>query len=148
MRVIAGRAWQTMGAPAGVLLAALAALPGPARPAEPEPTGFRFPTVPPEHKHVRTLLENALRYAAPDNKMTDAASGYPFEGWNHDPKKQLFLRSFTQLTAIGQWMELLGNIAAGVVEIASFHQRGMSENLRAVANVGEVRHGEGNTLQA
>ena len=27
--------------------------------------------------------------------------GYPVEGWNHDPGKGLFLRSFTQLTAIG-----------------------------------------------
>src|SRR5436309_2128557 len=74
---------------------------------------FRFPTVPPEHTHIRALLENALRYAAPDNRMTDPVSGYPFEGWNQDPKQGLFLRSFTQLTAIGLWMELLANVAAG-----------------------------------
>ena len=45
--------------------------------------------------------------------MIDAASGYPFEGWNQDPGRGLYLRSFTQLTAIGQCMELLANIVAG-----------------------------------
>jgi hypothetical protein len=94
----------------------LAACTAPARPPEkpvPAAPAFQFPTVPPEHKHVRSLLENALRYAAPDNKMTDPVSGYPFEGWNQDPKQGLFLRSFTQLTAIGLWMELLANVATG-----------------------------------
>jgi hypothetical protein len=74
---------------------------------------FRFPTVPAEHKHARALLKNALRYIAPPHGMIDKASGYPLEGWNQDPKQAIFLRSFTQLTAIGQCMELLGNIAAG-----------------------------------
>jgi hypothetical protein len=54
-----------------------------------------------------------MRYVAPENGMIDAASGYPFEGWNQDPARGLYLRSFTQLTAIGQYMELLGNVAAG-----------------------------------
>ena len=54
-----------------------------------------------------------MRYVAPENRMIDPVSGYPFEGWNQDPKQGLFLRSFTQLTAIGQYMELLANIAAG-----------------------------------
>src|SRR5262249_47727913 len=76
----------------------------------------RFPTVPPDHKHVRLLLDNALRYASPDATTTDRASGYPYEGWNHDPKRSLFLRSFTQLTAIGLWMELLADVAAGIAE--------------------------------
>ena len=81
---------------------------------EPAPSAaFHFPTVPAEHRHVRQLLENALRYAAPENRMVDPVSGYPVEGWNQDPKRGLFLRSFTQLTAIGQWMELLANIVAG-----------------------------------
>ena len=44
-------------------------------------------------------------------------SGYPFEGWNHEPDRELYLRSFTQLTAIGQCMELLANIAAGQAEV-------------------------------
>jgi hypothetical protein len=80
----------------------------------PAPTpGFRIPTVPAEHRHVRALLENAFRYVAPENRMIDEVSGYPFEGWNQDPKRGLFLRSFTQLTAIGQWMELLANVVAG-----------------------------------
>ena len=45
--------------------------------------------------------------------MVDPVSGYPFEGWNQDPARGLFLRSFTQLTAIGQYMELLANVVAG-----------------------------------
>jgi len=73
----------------------------------------RFPTIAAEHKHVHALAENAMRYVAPQNRIIDAASGYPFEGWNQDPKRALFLRSFTQLTAIGQWMELCANVAAG-----------------------------------
>jgi hypothetical protein len=81
---------------------------------DPPPSGsFHFPTVPPEHRHARMLLENAMRYAAPENHIVDPVSGYPVEGWNQDPKRGLFLRSFTQLTAIGQWMELLANIVAG-----------------------------------
>jgi hypothetical protein len=79
---------------------------------------FQCPTVPPDHKHVRALLDNALRYAAPGNKMTDPVSGYPYEGWNHDPSQGLYLRSFTQLTAIGLWMELLANVAAGQADSA------------------------------
>ncbi len=74
------------------------------------------PTIPAEHPHARLLLDNALNYLAPANKMVDPVSGYPFEGWNNDPSKGLFLRSFTQLTAIGQWMELLADVAAGQVE--------------------------------
>src|SRR5262249_62313926 len=52
-------------------------------------------------------------------RMIDAASGYPVEGWNQDPGRGLYLRSFTQLTAIGQGMELLANIAAGLAETPS-----------------------------
>jgi hypothetical protein len=79
-------------------------------------SAFRFPTVPAEHRHVRLLLENALRYAAPEHHLIDASSGYPVEGWNHDPKGGLYLRSFTQLTAVGQWLELLANIVSGHAE--------------------------------
>ena len=74
---------------------------------------FDFPTVRPEHHHARMLLENAILYFAPENGMIDPVSGYPREGWNQDPARGLYLRSFTQLTAIGQYMELLANIAAG-----------------------------------
>ena len=79
----------------------------------PEVAAGRFPTVPAAHRHARALLENSMRYLAPANKLIDPASGYPFEGWNHDPKQGLFLRSFTQLTAIGKHMELLADIVAG-----------------------------------
>ena len=77
------------------------------------PPTSRFPTVPPSTGTSAQLLDNAMRYVAPENRMVDPVSGYPFEGWNQDPKRGLFLRSFTQLTAIGQWMELLANIVAG-----------------------------------
>ncbi len=73
----------------------------------------RYPTVPPGHKHVRALLDNAMRFVAAENGLSDPATGYPFEGWNADPKRGVFLRSFTQLTAIGLSMELLANVVAG-----------------------------------
>ncbi len=87
--------------------------PGQSSPGE---TQFHFPTVPPRHRHTRELLSNAMRYLAPENRMIDPISGYPFEGWNQDPAKGLYLRSFTQLTAIGQYMELLANIIAGTCD--------------------------------
>ena len=79
----------------------------------PEVAAGRFPTVPAAHRHARALLENSMRYLAPANKLIDPTSGYPFEGWNHDPAQGLFLRSFTQLTAIGKHMELLADLVAG-----------------------------------
>ena len=66
-----------------------------------------------EHEHALALLENAFEYINPIHGLTDPASGYPVEGWNHDPKQGLYLRSFTQLTAIGEWVELQACIAAG-----------------------------------
>jgi hypothetical protein len=90
------------------------------KPKRPGSTGTsltaRFPTIPTEHQHVHALAENAMRYIAPQNRIIDAASGYPVEGWNQDPKRALFLRSFTQLTAIGQWMELCANVGAGYAD--------------------------------
>jgi hypothetical protein len=62
---------------------------------------------------MRKLVENAFQYIKPEHGLIDPVSGYPFEGWNDDPQRGLFLRSFTQITAIGQWIELLANIAAG-----------------------------------
>jgi hypothetical protein len=76
----------------------------------------QFPTVPAEHEHARALLENACALFAPDNKMIDPASGYPFEGWNNDPKQGLLMHSFTQLTTVALWMELLGNVVAGYAD--------------------------------
>lgn len=86
---------------------------------EPSPVGeagFRFPTIPDAHRHAEGLLANALNYLGPENRIMDPNSGYPFEGWNQEPSQGIFLRSFTQLTAIGQGMEILANIAAGVCD--------------------------------
>jgi hypothetical protein len=99
-----GRRWGV--ALAGILLAGIASGQAPA-------PAYRFPTIPPEHTHASALLEAALRYVGPANKLVDPSSGYPVEGWNHDPKHGLYLRSFTQLTAIGLYMEILANVAAG-----------------------------------
>jgi len=100
--------------------------------------GARFPTIPAEHKHVRALAENAMRYVALQNRIIDPASGYPVEGWNHDPKRALFLRSFTQLTAIGQWMELCANVAAGYANTPHLSRE---QALNALAKlVGSLRH--------
>ncbi len=84
---------------------------------KPDEASFRFPTVPPEHEHVRALLDNALRYVDSAAGLFDKVSGYPVEGWNQDPERQFFLRSFTQLTAIGHSMELLACLAAGEAEV-------------------------------
>lgn len=65
---------------------------------------------------MQMLLANAMGYVDPSNGVIDAASGYPVEGWNHEPENGLYLRSFTQLTAIGEWIELLANIAAGYAD--------------------------------
>jgi hypothetical protein len=81
-----------------------------------QPTAFDFPKVNPTHTHTRRLLENALQYVKPVNAMTDPVSGYPFEGWNQDKKRGLYLRQFTQLTAIGEWLELMANITAGYAD--------------------------------
>ena len=72
-----------------------------------------FPTIPAKHPHVRALLENSMRYVSPENHLIDPRSGYPVEGWNDQPEKGLGLRHFTQLTAIGQWLEVLANAVAG-----------------------------------
>jgi hypothetical protein len=74
---------------------------------------FRFPKLNFSHRHMRLLLENAFGYVNPKHGVIDPASGYPVEGWNQDPHRGLHLRSFTQLTAIGEWVELLANIVAG-----------------------------------
>ena len=106
------RAWFGV-ALAGVAVAGLAS--GQSAP-EADPSS-RFPTIPAEHRFARSLLDNAMHYASPANKIVDPVSGYPFEGWNQDPAKGLYLRSFTQLTAIGLCMELLANVAAGVQDV-------------------------------
>jgi hypothetical protein len=101
-------------------------------------TAFNFPDVNPSHTHTRLLLENALLYADPRNAMTDPASGYPFEGWNQEPKKGLYLRQFTQLTAIGEWLELMANIAAGYADNPCISREEAKKRLIWI--VGNLRH--------
>lgn len=62
------------------------------------------------------LVDNAFGYINPANELFDPVSGYPYEGWNDEPERGLFLRDFTQITAIGEWVELLANISAGQAE--------------------------------
>jgi len=95
----------------------------------PGDTQVHFPTLPLGHRHARELLTSAMRYLAPKNRMIDPISGYPFEGWNQDPAKGLYLRSFTQLTAIGQYMELLANIIAGTCDTPSLSRKQALANL-------------------
>jgi hypothetical protein len=76
----------------------------------------RYPNVQAGHRHMRLLLDNAFEYANPAHGIVDPVSGYPAEGWNQEPAHGLFLRSFTQLTAIGAWIELLANVAAGYAD--------------------------------
>jgi hypothetical protein len=78
-----------------------------------ERSNFDYPKVPHHHRHMRRLLNNAFSYVDPAHRIIDPVSGYPAEGWNQEPANALFLRDFTQLTAIGAWIELLANIAAG-----------------------------------
>jgi len=78
-----------------------------------EQPAFKVAHIAPEHIHAQMLAENAFRFIDPAHGLTEPMSGYPVEGWNQDPKRGLFLRSFTQLTAIGKWVELLACVAAG-----------------------------------
>ena len=78
---------------------------------EPAASLFNLPSIPPEHVHMRQLVENALGYIKPGQGLFDETSGYPVEGWND--RDGLHLRGFTQLTTIGEWLELLAHIAAG-----------------------------------
>ena len=80
------------------------------------PDGFNFPLVNSQHQNMQRLLINAMGYLKPEHGLVDPVSGYPVEGWNHEPQRGLFLRSFTQLTAIGERLELLANIAAGFAD--------------------------------
>src|SRR5262249_32935208 len=122
---------------AGVMLVASVGTAGAGADSPPEtPAAFLLPTVPAEHRHVRALLANALRYVAPEHLMIDPVSGYPYEGWNHDPKRGLFLRSFTQLTAIGQWMELLANVVAGKADTPSLsREQALAQLTKLVASL-------------
>ena len=101
-------------AAAGVISPSLGEGPPPGHPGVAAESSY--PEVPPGHRHLRRLLDNAFQYLDPAYGIVDPVSGYPAEGWNQDPPKGLFLRSLTQLTAIGAWIELLANVAAGAAE--------------------------------
>jgi hypothetical protein len=115
---VAGRARLALGGISVAVLSLFAAtvIANGGEPAPVEEAGFRFPTIPAEHRHAAALLANAMNYLGPENRIMDPESGYPFEGWNQEPARGIYLRSFTQLTAIGQGMEILANIAAGVCD--------------------------------
>ncbi len=83
---------------------------------EPDISPFSLPTINPSHVHMRQLVENALGYIRPGQGLFDESSGYPVEGWNDDEQSGLHLRGFTQLTTIGEWLELLAHIAAGYAD--------------------------------
>ena len=102
----------------GILLGAgCAHLPPPEVTVTPESPGlFCFPLVNPEHENMQRLLANAMGYLNPEHGLVDPVSGYPVEGWNQDSERGLYLRSFTQLTAIGERLEVLANIAAGYAD--------------------------------
>ena len=87
-----------------------------------------------DHVHMRALIANAMGYINPKHGLVDKASGYPVEGWNHDSSKGLFLRSFTQLTAIGEWTELLANIAAGYADNRYVSRQEALEKLEQVVD--------------
>jgi hypothetical protein len=93
---------------------------------------YNFPLVDPDHKRMQALLENAFLYVAPENGIVDPVSGYTVEGWNQDPERGLFLRSFTQLTAIGEWIELLADIAAGYADNPHISRREAFDHLAFV----------------
>jgi hypothetical protein len=104
--------------------------------------GFRFPELHADHTHMRLLVENAMLYVDPKHGIMDPASGYPVEGWNQEPGIGLHLRSFTQLTAIGLWIELMANIAAGYAETPYISRSAALENLSLALK--SLREDQGN----
>ncbi|MEI6168238.1 MAG: hypothetical protein WCS52_13725 [bacterium] len=97
-----------------IIMAGLALLATVVAGGEPVASPFYLPSIPPQHVHMRQLVENALGYIKPGQGLFDEASGYPVEGWND--RNGLQLRGFTQLTTIGEWIELLAHIAAGMAD--------------------------------
>ena len=62
-----------------------------------------------DYLFAKELLNNSIEYFNPNNKTIHLESGYPHEGWN----RELRLDSFTQLSAIGLWLEFTSSVAAG-----------------------------------
>src|SRR4051794_11723574 len=110
---VATRPWASVPSPRDLARSALAFLAALFAGGSALAGGLDKEAAPADRPQLRALLENAMRYVSPENHLVDPVSGYPFEGWNQDPKQGLFLRSFTQLTAIGQYMEILANIVSG-----------------------------------
>ncbi len=98
------------------LITGLACLTCVAMAGEPASAPFSLPSINPQHVHMRQLVENALGYIKPGQGLFDQESGYPVEGWNDDKRTGLHIRSFTQLTTIGEWLELLAHIVAGYAD--------------------------------
>ena len=84
-----------------------------------------------------------MLYPGAANVMTDPASGYPVEGWNQNLKKGLYLRQFTQLTAIGEWLELMANITAGYADNPCISRD--EAKTRLIQIVGSLRHDQQDT---
>ncbi len=105
-----------------------------------EPARASFPTVPARHTHARALLANCFQYVTADNGVFDPASGFPVEGWNNDPGLTLHLREFTQLTAIGEWVELLSVVIAGQADTPQLsRKRAEAELTRVVKSLRDIQ---------
>ncbi|MEN6450323.1 MAG: hypothetical protein ABFC96_07525 [Thermoguttaceae bacterium] len=91
-----------------------------------------------DHPRMNALVANAFQYLAPCHGTVDPASGYLMEGWNQDLKEGLYLRSFTQLTAIGAWIDLLSDIAAGEADNPYISRTEALEKLQLVMR--SLRH--------
>lgn len=95
---------------------------------------FNFPKINPEHTYIKELLANAFAYIKPKNRLVNWKSGYIVEGWNQDSKEGLFLRSFTQLTAIGEWIDTLANITAGYADNPYISRENAMKKLQKAVN--------------
>ena len=93
------------------------------------PSAVTAPMINNDFSHTKQLLANAMRFTEAEHGMIDPLSGYPVEGWNQDPERGLFLRSFTQLSAIGEWLELEANVLAGYCDTPSMSRQQAFEHL-------------------
>jgi len=105
-----------------------------------QPPKVSFPTLPANHTHARALLANSFLYVAPEQGIFDPATGFPVEGWNNDPGQGLYLHAFTQLTAIGEWVELLGVVIAGQADTPQLsRERAQVELTRVVKSLRDIQ---------
>ncbi len=99
---------------------------------EKTPVKFEVPYMQANHNHARELLENALKYIEAPG-MVDPASGYICEGLNNGSNGGAQLRTFTQLTGIGEWVELQADIAAGQLVVPSVSKDRAFESLDRIS---------------